>query len=160
MDIRGVYGFSSLMKQNKKGENCAVFCFAGKRKLLYLYLPVITGKNKKKALLITTQATVRRLPVAAFLLPPLHPPARHPCAASYRLASMASSQRSLLSRSGTRAAVHERVPSGCKYRRTLQGNTHTRSRRNPSPCLPTSRSSRGGNGRGRAGPQTGAAPAV
>jgi hypothetical protein len=36
--VRGVYGFSSLVKQNKKGKNCAVFCFAGKRKLLYLYL--------------------------------------------------------------------------------------------------------------------------
>jgi hypothetical protein len=36
--VRGVYRFSSLMKQNKKGKNCAVFCFAGKRKLLYLYL--------------------------------------------------------------------------------------------------------------------------
>jgi hypothetical protein len=30
----GVDRFSSLMKQNKKGKNCAVFCFAGKRKLL------------------------------------------------------------------------------------------------------------------------------
>jgi len=29
MDIRGVYGFSSLVKQNKKGKNYAVFCFAG-----------------------------------------------------------------------------------------------------------------------------------
>ena len=29
MDIRGVYGFSSLMKQNKKAKNYAVFCFAG-----------------------------------------------------------------------------------------------------------------------------------
>jgi hypothetical protein len=36
--VREVYGFSSLVKQNKKGKNCAVFCFAGKRKLLYLYL--------------------------------------------------------------------------------------------------------------------------
>jgi hypothetical protein len=36
--VRGVYGFSSLMKQNKKAKNYAVFCFAGKRKLLYLYL--------------------------------------------------------------------------------------------------------------------------
>jgi hypothetical protein len=36
--VREVYGFSSLMKQNKKGKNCAVFCFAGKRKLLYLFL--------------------------------------------------------------------------------------------------------------------------
>jgi hypothetical protein len=25
----GVYGFSSLLKQNKKGKNCAVFCFTG-----------------------------------------------------------------------------------------------------------------------------------
>jgi hypothetical protein len=29
---KGVYRFSSLVKQNKKGKNCAVFCFAGKRK--------------------------------------------------------------------------------------------------------------------------------
>ena len=29
MDIRGVYGFSSLMKQNKKAKNYAVYCFAG-----------------------------------------------------------------------------------------------------------------------------------
>jgi hypothetical protein len=36
--VREVYGFSSLVKQNKKGKNCAVFCFAGKRKLLFLYL--------------------------------------------------------------------------------------------------------------------------
>ena len=27
--VRGVYGFSSLVKQNKKGKNCAVLCFAG-----------------------------------------------------------------------------------------------------------------------------------
>jgi hypothetical protein len=38
MDTRGVYMFSSLVKQNKKAKNCAVFCFARKRKLLYLYL--------------------------------------------------------------------------------------------------------------------------
>jgi hypothetical protein len=31
MDIRGVYRFGSLMKQNKKAKNYAVFCFAGKR---------------------------------------------------------------------------------------------------------------------------------
>jgi hypothetical protein len=36
--VRGVYRFSSLMKQNKKGKNCAVFCFAGKRKLLFYIL--------------------------------------------------------------------------------------------------------------------------
>ena len=38
MDIRGVYRVSSLMKQNKKGKNYAVFCFAGKRKLLFYIL--------------------------------------------------------------------------------------------------------------------------
>ncbi len=37
MDIRGVYRFSSLVKQNKKAKNYAVFCF-GKKKLLFLYL--------------------------------------------------------------------------------------------------------------------------
>jgi hypothetical protein len=31
-------GFSSLMKQNKKAKNYAVFCFAGKRKLLFYIL--------------------------------------------------------------------------------------------------------------------------
>jgi hypothetical protein len=31
MDIRGVYRFSSLVKQNKKAKNYAVFCFAGNR---------------------------------------------------------------------------------------------------------------------------------
>jgi hypothetical protein len=29
---------SSLVKQNKKGKNCAVFCFAGKRKIFFIYL--------------------------------------------------------------------------------------------------------------------------
>jgi hypothetical protein len=36
--VRGEYGFSSLMKQNKKGKNCAVFCFAGKRKFVFYIL--------------------------------------------------------------------------------------------------------------------------
>ncbi len=36
--VRGVYRFSSLVKQNKKRKNCAVFCFAGKRKLLFYIL--------------------------------------------------------------------------------------------------------------------------
>ena len=36
--VRGVYSFSSLVKQNKKGKNCAVFCFAGKRKIFFIYL--------------------------------------------------------------------------------------------------------------------------
>ena len=34
----GKDGFSSLVKQNKKGKICAVFCFAGKRKILFIYL--------------------------------------------------------------------------------------------------------------------------
>jgi hypothetical protein len=37
-DIRGMYRFSSLVKQNKKAKNCAVFCFAGKRKIFFIYL--------------------------------------------------------------------------------------------------------------------------
>jgi hypothetical protein len=36
--VRGVYGFSSLMKQKIKAKNCAVFCFAGKRKIFFIYL--------------------------------------------------------------------------------------------------------------------------
>jgi hypothetical protein len=42
MHIRGVYGFSSLMKQNKKAKIYAVFCFAGKRKLFFYIYDVIT----------------------------------------------------------------------------------------------------------------------
>ena len=34
----GKDGFSSLVKQNKKGKICAVFCFAGKRKIFFIYL--------------------------------------------------------------------------------------------------------------------------
>jgi hypothetical protein len=33
----GVYRFSSLVKQKIKGENYAVFCFAGKRFFFYIY---------------------------------------------------------------------------------------------------------------------------
>ena len=36
--VRGVYRFSSLVKQNKKAKIYAVFCFAGKRKLLFYIL--------------------------------------------------------------------------------------------------------------------------
>jgi hypothetical protein len=43
MDIRGVYMFSSLMKQNKKAKICFVICFAGKKKLLfYIYAVIVT----------------------------------------------------------------------------------------------------------------------
>jgi len=34
--VRGEYRFSSLMKQKIKAKNCAVFCFAGKRKNFFL----------------------------------------------------------------------------------------------------------------------------
>ncbi len=34
---RGVYEFSSLMKQNKKAKICAVFCFA-KKNIFYLFM--------------------------------------------------------------------------------------------------------------------------
>jgi hypothetical protein len=37
-NVRGVYGFSSLVKQYIKGKNYAVFCFAGKRKLVFYIL--------------------------------------------------------------------------------------------------------------------------
>jgi hypothetical protein len=40
-DIRGVYRFSSLVKQNKKAKNYAVFCFAGKKKILFYIYAVI-----------------------------------------------------------------------------------------------------------------------
>jgi hypothetical protein len=37
-NTRGKYMPMKLMKQNKKGKNCAVFCFAGKKKLLFYIL--------------------------------------------------------------------------------------------------------------------------
>jgi GTPase SAR1 family protein len=37
IDIRGVYRFSSIVKQKIKGENYAVFCFAEKR-IFFLFL--------------------------------------------------------------------------------------------------------------------------
>jgi len=36
--VRGVYGVSSFMKQNEKAKICAVFCFAGIRKIFFIYL--------------------------------------------------------------------------------------------------------------------------
>jgi len=35
---RGGCGFSSLIKQKIKGKICAVFCFAGNRKIFNIYL--------------------------------------------------------------------------------------------------------------------------
>jgi hypothetical protein len=37
MDIRGVYRFSSLVKQNKKAKNYAVLCFAGKKNYYFIF---------------------------------------------------------------------------------------------------------------------------
>ena len=50
MDIRGVYMFSSLMKQNKKAKICFVICFAGKKKLLfYIYAVLVKQKFYKRS---------------------------------------------------------------------------------------------------------------
>ena len=50
VDIRGVYRFSSLVKQNKKAKIYAVFCFAGKKKLLfYIYAVIVKQKNYKRS---------------------------------------------------------------------------------------------------------------
>jgi hypothetical protein len=38
MDIRGVYRFSSLVKQNKKAKNYSVFCFAGKKNYYFIFM--------------------------------------------------------------------------------------------------------------------------
>ena len=35
--VRGEYGFSSLVKQNKKAKNYAVFCFAGKKNYYFIF---------------------------------------------------------------------------------------------------------------------------
>jgi hypothetical protein len=48
VDIRGVYRFSSLVKQNKKAKIYAVFCFAGKRFFFYI-CDVITSPEKEKS---------------------------------------------------------------------------------------------------------------
>jgi hypothetical protein len=45
MDIRGVYRFSSLMKQKIKGKDYAVFRFAGKRFFFYIYDVITWGKK-------------------------------------------------------------------------------------------------------------------
>ena len=50
MVTRGEHRFSSLVKQNKKGKNYAVFCFAGfffKKK--FCYEVIVTQKNYKRS---------------------------------------------------------------------------------------------------------------
>jgi len=48
--VRGEYVVSSLMKQKKKAKNYAVFCFAGKKKLLfYIYAVIVKQKIYKRS---------------------------------------------------------------------------------------------------------------
>jgi hypothetical protein len=49
--VRGVYGFSSLMKQKIKGKNYAVFCFAGFFFKKISVMKCLRSKKRKKALL-------------------------------------------------------------------------------------------------------------
>ena len=50
MNIRRVYRFSSLVKQNKKAKIYAVFCFAGKKKLLFhIYAVIVKQKFNKRS---------------------------------------------------------------------------------------------------------------
>ena len=53
--VRGVYRFSSLVKQNKKAKICFVIHIAGERKLFF-YIYAVIVKQKKKALLSTTRS--------------------------------------------------------------------------------------------------------
>ena len=45
MSVRGVYRFSSLVKQNKKAKICFVIYIAGKKKLLFYIYAVIVKQN-------------------------------------------------------------------------------------------------------------------
>ena len=48
--VRGVYRFSSLVKQNKKAKICFVIHIAGERKLfLYIYAVIVKPKKKSSA---------------------------------------------------------------------------------------------------------------
>jgi hypothetical protein len=51
---RGVYRFSSLVKQNKKAKICFVIHIAGEKKLLFYFYFVIVKQKLKNGLLITT----------------------------------------------------------------------------------------------------------
>ena len=47
--VRGEYRFSSIVKQNKKAKNYAVFCFAGGKKILfYIYAVIVKQKFDKR----------------------------------------------------------------------------------------------------------------
>ena len=52
---RGEHRFMKLMKYKKKEKNYAVFCFAGKRRILFIYIyDVIVKQNKNCGPDITT----------------------------------------------------------------------------------------------------------
>ena len=73
MDTRGGHRFSSLVKQNKKGKKCAVFCFAGKRKIFFIYLlSDYMGKKKKKLCYILLTMPWTRTTRESLSLPPPH----------------------------------------------------------------------------------------
>jgi hypothetical protein len=58
MDIRGVYRFSSLVKQNKKAKICFVIYIAGKRKLLFYIYDAIVKHFFINGPLITTYINI------------------------------------------------------------------------------------------------------
>jgi hypothetical protein len=51
MSVRGVYRFSSLVKQNKKGKICLVIHIAGGRKLVFYgnYTVIVKQKIYKRS---------------------------------------------------------------------------------------------------------------
>ena len=50
LHIRGEYGFSSVMKQNKKAKICFVIYIAEKRKLFfYIYAVIVKQKIYKRS---------------------------------------------------------------------------------------------------------------
>jgi hypothetical protein len=60
MDIRGVYRFSSLVKQKIKGKICFVIHIAREKKLLFYIYFVIVKQKFMNGLLITTVAEGQR----------------------------------------------------------------------------------------------------
>jgi hypothetical protein len=58
MDIRGVYMFSSLVKQNKKAKICFVIHLAAEKKLLFYIYFVIVKQKFINGPLITTAVHV------------------------------------------------------------------------------------------------------
>ena len=60
MSVRGVYRFSSLVKQNKKAKICFVIYIAGKRKLFFYINAVIVKQNFYNGPVTTTDAQDHR----------------------------------------------------------------------------------------------------